>query len=101
MKTGEHMTAENFPRTAPLNSENALTCPLCGAPTEVRNSRPFAEHGFTTTRRRRYCTRCPHRFNTIEITTATYDRLTGIPARLAAVRGALDALFDHIDRVRD
>ena len=85
---------------APLSAENVLTCPNCGAPTDVKGSRPTLNYGFTSTRRRRHCTSCEHRFTTIEINVNSYERLTGIPARLNVVRASLNALLDHINRIK-
>ena len=73
--TDDRVSAEDFLLSAPLSSENALTCPKCGAPTEVKDSRPKAPYGFTTTGRRRLCVECGNRFNTIEVSTVVYERL--------------------------
>lgn len=47
---------------------NTLSCPSCGHPsTHVANSRGNSAHGVPSVYRTRACTRCEHRFYTIEI----------------------------------
>lgn len=61
-------------------------CPECGEPKcEVKDSRP-AMHGI---RRRRLCTKCSHRFTTMEM---VYLGQRAANPKKAAIRAALDKL---------
>lgn len=50
-----------------------MNCPICGYETRVIDSRPDED----STRRRRECTECKHRFSTVEIDTDYYKKLKG------------------------
>jgi len=49
-----------------------MNCPICGGQTCVVDSRPNED----STRRRRECAECKHRFSTVEIDVDYYARLT-------------------------
>lgn len=45
-----------------------MKCPRCGGETGVKDSRPVTHFGKPSVRRRRYCTECNERFQTVELT---------------------------------
>lgn len=49
------------------DSNRSYVCPKCSAVLQVIDSRPVQFMGEDTIRRRRRCTKCPHRFTTFEI----------------------------------
>lgn len=60
-----------------------MNCPHCGGETHVVDSRPNED----STRRRRECIECKHRFSTVEIDADYYETLK--PIDKEAVRKAL------------
>lgn len=99
--SNDRPSAEESLFNAPLHPDNALACPDCGIPTEVKDSRPRQPHGFSTTVRRRHCSGCDKRFTTLEVQMATYERLLGLPARLVLIRRTLNDLSDQINRINE
>lgn len=81
MSSNDGVTVEEFLLSAPLHPGNSLTCPECGAPTNVKDSRPKVPYNFTTMWRRRECTGCGIRFNTIEVSIAVYEALDNVRSR--------------------
>ncbi len=93
--------AEELFNDAPICANNALTCPHCGLPTDVKDSRPALVYGFTTMRRRRACTSCSSRHTTIEITMVEYERLTMLPSQFAVFKNKLEEVVGHADQLLD
>ena len=92
---------------APISSSNALTCPRCGSPTNVRDSRPRVTNGFTIVQRRRRCVSCEHGYNTVEISLDEYHRLRDAAFRFSRFQeglekfiGEADGLLDQLHRVK-
>lgn len=99
MANDGYVSAEAFLATAPLNPANALTCPLCGGPTEVKDSRAKVYAGFSTTSRRRLCMSCGHRYTTFEVLERELERLQGLITRVAKVKDALAELMLQVNRL--
>lgn len=95
------LSAEEFITKAPVHASNALVCPHCGQPTDVKDSRPVIVDGFATTKRRRHCCACVHRFNTIEINLNEYEKLVTLPAQFATFKSELEEVIGHADRLFD
>jgi transcriptional regulator NrdR family protein len=80
----------------PVNAERksaAMRCPLChSGRLSVEDSRH--RDGFVY--RRRECRDCGHRFSTIEIPMADWDRCQQGKQVVARLRAALDALDDPV-----
>lgn len=76
-----------------------IPCPSCGSrKTSVTDSRPTAE-GFPTTKRRRQCDTCAHRFTTIEVLTNSLDGLLSATEHDLMLRTAR-SLVARIKRLR-
>ena len=83
-------SAEEFFERAPISRDNALTCPSCGTPTNVVDSRPKVMHGFTTTWRRRACSGCDMRFNTLEVRMEYFETAVSVLSRLARIKNPIE-----------
>ena len=93
------VSAEEFLEIGSVHRDNALTCPHCGAPTNVLDSRPVMNHGVTTTRRRRACVTCDHRHNTLEVTREHFDRLYYAALRFSRFRSGLEEFIGESDKL--
>lgn len=76
----------------------AIDCPECAyRNTGVTDSRPSLFSGFITTRRRRQCPKCRHRFTTYEASEAYFRALTVI--QMKAIGGKIsDSIIEKYFR---
>lgn len=62
-----------------------MSCPQCGCDTYVTDTR-HAAHGI---RRRRVCSRCQHRFSTIEMVADAWREISNAKRVMNAVRASM------------
>ena len=80
-----------------------MKCPKCKGATSVKDSRDFKYQNVDTTRRRRRCRKCGHRYSTVEIVWAPMVKPAGLPkhAPVAGYRGQDRDLPVHSPRRDD
>ena len=66
-----------------------MKCPKCNGPTSVKDSRDYVYQENETTRRRRRCRKCGHRYSTVEIVWVPMVKAVGLPkhAPVAGYKG--------------
>ena len=79
---------------------NAATCQICGAPTDVADSRLTLRYGFTAVCRRRRCTECKKVHGTIEISRNQFVHLLSTVERLQSVKIAAEQFLISIRSVK-
>lgn len=77
-----------------------MKCPKCNGPTSVKDSRDFVYDDVETTRRRRRCGKCGHRYSTVEIVWEPMIKAVGLPkhAPVAGYKGQDKDLPVHSPR---
>lgn len=76
-----------------------LTCPACGKlGCAVKDSRPTENGAFV--KRRRRCSKCEHRYTTIEIPADEYNRLLSVNKLAARLRKVCRDTITNLDRGR-
>jgi len=80
-----------------ISRGNVITCQCCGGATIVSDTSPIDRYGFTTSSRKRVCTKCGEHYRTIEVTTEHYNNLIAVQDHLAAITSSLSILRKHFD----
>lgn len=77
-----------------------MKCPKCNGPTSVKDSRDYVYQDMETTRRRRRCRKCGHRYSTVEIVWVPMVKAVGLPkhAPVAGYKGQDKDLPVHSPR---
>ena len=77
-----------------------MKCPKCKGATSVKDSRDFKYQNVDTTRRRRRCGKCGHRYSTVEIVWVPMVKAVGLPkhAPVAGYKGQDKDLPVHSPR---
>ena len=86
--------------TGVISPFNAATCQMCGAPTDVTDSRLTIRYGFTAINRRRKCIECKKTQGTIEISRGQLVHLLNTVKRLESAKVAAEQFLISIRSVK-